>query len=73
MWNMMINRVKYFLGIHPAVPGEDDAPPDRGTVISRATGNAGGSFVGRVSGDDEGAVGQSGAEARSLDRQGAGE
>lgn len=75
----LIDRVKSALGLHDAVPTEDDVPPDRGTAASRATGGAdkvGGdaqattgtgsadTFVGRVSGDDIGAVGETGAEAR---------
>lgn len=82
---MMLNRAKYYLGMHHSVPGEDDPQPDRGTVITRESGGwaarTGGdapattgsgtsdSFVGRVAGDDEAAAGPTGAEARSINQQ----
>lgn len=53
MWRKIIDRVKSTMGLHHAVPTEGDVAPDRGTVVSR------------VSGDDAGTVGESGAEARN--------
>lgn len=75
----LLDRIKSALGMHHAVPTEDDVPPDGGTAVSRATGGADTSsgdsagttgtgssdtFVGRVAGEDAGAAGETGAEAR---------
>lgn len=64
----------------PKVPTEDDVKPDMGMARRRETGGGpeksgdaptttgtgpSGTFVGRASADDAGAVGETGAEARS--------